>query len=44
MIITTKVNMDLQQPGVIPVMEAVQNDRYCRNLELVLEAFLEEKK
>lgn len=36
MIVTTKVNMDLQQPGTIPVMEAVQNDRYCRNLELVL--------
>lgn len=36
MIITTKVNMDLQQSGAVDVMDVVQNDRYCRNLELTL--------
>lgn len=36
MIITNKVNMDLRQPGFLPAIHAVQNDRYCRNLELSL--------
>lgn len=36
MIITNKVNMDLRQPGFLPAIHAVQNDRYCRNLELTL--------
>lgn len=36
MIITNNLNMDLQQPGFAPVIYAVQNDRYCRNLALAM--------
>lgn len=38
MIITSKIKMDLQQQTQIPVVNAVQNDRYCRNLEMELYA------
>lgn len=38
MIITSKIKMDLQQQNQIPVVNAVQNDRYCRNLEMELYA------
>ena len=36
MIVTTKLHMDLLESGTVQVIEAVQNDRYCRDLELVL--------
>lgn len=36
MIITSKLKMDLQQRSFVPAIHAVQNDRYCRNLELTL--------
>lgn len=36
MIITNKVNMDLQQPGILPAIAAVQNDRYSRNIAFTL--------
>lgn len=36
MIITHKVDMDLQEPGQLSRVYAVQDDRYCRNLELTL--------
>lgn len=36
MIIVNKVNMDLTQPGFVPVVNVVQNDRYSRALELTL--------
>lgn len=36
MIIINKVNMDLLKHGNIPVVQAVQNDRYSRCLELTL--------
>lgn len=36
MIITTKLKVDLQTPGVTPIVHAVQNDSYCRNLEIAL--------
>lgn len=36
MIITSKVSMDFQKPGRPPVVHAVQNDRYSRNLEIAL--------
>ena len=38
MMITSKLKMDLQKQMQIPVVNAVQNDRYCRNLELELYA------
>lgn len=38
MIITSKMKMNLQQQNHIPVVNAVQNDRYCRNLEMELYA------
>ena len=38
MIITSKIKMDLQQENHIPVVNTVQNDRYCRNLEMELYA------
>lgn len=38
MIITSKIKMDLQQQNQMPVVNAVQNDRYCRNLEMELYA------
>ena len=38
MIITSKIKMNLQQQNHIPVVNAVQNDRYCRNLEMELYA------
>lgn len=36
MIITNKVNMDLKRPSWMAAIDAVQDDRYCRNLELSL--------
>ena len=36
MIITSKITMDFQRPGKPPVINAVQNDRYSRNLEITL--------
>lgn len=36
MIVTNKVTMDLTKPAYVPVISAVQNDRYSRNLELTL--------
>lgn len=36
MIITSKITMDFQRPGKPPVINAVQNDRYSRNLEIAL--------
>lgn len=36
MIITHKLKMDLQEPGNMPRVHAVQDDRYTRNLELAL--------
>lgn len=36
MIVTNKITMDLIRLGHVPVLEAVQNDRYTRNLELTL--------
>lgn len=36
MIISKKINMDLQQPSCSAVVNGVQNDRYSRNLELTL--------
>ena len=36
MIITSKVTMDFQRPGKPPVINAVQNDQYSRNLEIAL--------
>ena len=36
MIITHKLKMDLLEPGNMPRIHAVQDDRYCRNLELNL--------
>ena len=36
MIITTKITMDLHQPKIIPVVNAVQTDSYSRNLEISL--------
>lgn len=38
MIVTSKISMDLLENGYVPAIEAVQNDRYCRNLELTLYA------
>lgn len=36
MIITSKIKMDLQQKKQTPVVNAIQNDRYCRNLEMAI--------
>ena len=36
MIITNKLTLDLQKPGTIPTIHAVQNDSYSRNLEIAL--------
>ena len=36
MITTSKVKMDLQRSAYVPAINAVQNDRYSRNLELSL--------
>ncbi len=36
MIVTSKLNMDLLAPNGASVVEVVQKDRYCRNLELTL--------
>lgn len=36
MIITNKVKLDLQTPGILPTIHAVQNDSYSRNLEIIL--------
>lgn len=36
MIITSKLNMDLQRPGPVPVIHAVQTDSYCRDLRITL--------
>lgn len=36
MMITKKITMDLLEGGFVPVLEAVQNDRYSRQLELKL--------
>lgn len=36
MIITSKRTMDLQNPGYTPVIHAVQDDRYTRNIQLTL--------
>lgn len=36
MMITNQITMDLLQCGYVPVVEAVQNDRYCRALALTL--------
>lgn len=36
MIVTNQIKMDLLENGCVPVIGAVQNDRYCRNLELAL--------
>ena len=36
MIITHKIKMDLQDPGYMPRVNAVQDDQYSRNLELTL--------
>lgn len=38
MIITSKIKMDLQKQKQTPVVNAIQNDRYCRNLEMELYA------
>ena len=38
MIITSKLTLDLQKPGTIPTVHAVQNDSYSRNLEIALYA------
>lgn len=34
--ITNKVNMDLQQPGFVPVIQVMQRDWYSRSIELTL--------
>jgi len=36
MIITNKLKLDLQTPGILPTIHAVQNDSYSRNLEITL--------
>ena len=36
MIVTSKLTMDLQNPAPAGRIHAVQNDRYCRNLEITL--------
>lgn len=36
MIITNKLKLDLQTPGIVPTINAVQNDSYSRNLEITL--------
>ena len=36
MIITTKIKMDLSVRGVVPCVDAVQDDKYSRNLEISL--------
>jgi len=36
MMITNKLKLDLQKPGTTPTIHAVQNDSYCRNLEIAL--------
>lgn len=36
MIVTSKIRMDLQQPGMPQTIHAVQDDRYSRNLEISL--------
>lgn len=36
MIITSKINMDLSVRGVMPRVDAVQDDKYSRNLEITL--------
>lgn len=36
MIITNKLTMDLTSPNWIAAIDAVQEDRYCRNLEITL--------
>ena len=36
MIITNKLTLDLQTPGTVPTIHAVQNDSYSRNLEIAL--------
>ena len=41
MIITHKLEMDLQEPGNLPRVHAVQDDTYSRNLELTLYSGLE---
>ena len=38
MIITNKLTLDLQTPGTVPTIHAVQNDSYSRNLEITLYA------
>ena len=37
MIITNKLKLDLQTPGILPTIHAVQNDSYSRNLEKPVE-------
>lgn len=34
--ITSKITMNLQNPGIIPILCAVQEDRYCRDVEITL--------
>ena len=36
MMITNKFKLDLQNPGTVPIINAVQNDSYSRNLEIAL--------
>lgn len=36
MIITSKLTVDLQRPGIMPTVHTVQNDRYSRNLEIAM--------
>lgn len=36
MIITSKLKMDLQKPGVTPILHAVQSDCYSRNVEIAM--------
>lgn len=36
MIVSSKITMDFQQPGSPKIINAVQNDRYTRNLEISL--------
>lgn len=36
MMITNKLKLDMQNPGILPTIHAVQNDSYSRNLEIAL--------
>lgn len=36
MIITNKLKMDLAKPGAVPILSAVQDDSYSRNVEIAL--------